>query len=70
MVDLVANNEEMMFPRESHIKVSNEFDMRKLSVKAGQPLTTKMIEFAQRFYDLKITIITNIPMKVNIHSGL
>ena len=35
-----------------------------MSCKAGQNLPLKMIQLVQHFYELAVTSVTNIPMKV------
>ena len=41
-----------------------------LSCKAGQNLPLKMIQLVQNFYELAVTSVTNIPMKVKYVSFL
>ena len=37
-----------------------------MSSKAGKNLPLKLIELVQNFYELSVTSVTNIPMKVNL----
>ncbi len=45
-------------------KRGSELRTRILSCKAGQNLPLKMIQLAQNYYELGVTSVTNIPMKV------
>lgn len=47
-----------------HFKNSAELRTLLTSSKSGNFLSHKMIELAQKFYDLSVTSVTNIPMKV------
>lgn len=47
------------------LKNSKELRTRIFSCKAGQYLPLKIINLVQNFYELAVTSVTNIPMKVN-----
>lgn len=52
------------------LKRGSELRTRILSCKAGQHLPLKMIQLVQNFYELSVTSVTNIPMKVIIKTIL
>jgi hypothetical protein len=63
--DVIPIDQNLMFDKEIIKKNSKELRTRIFSCKAGQYLPLKMISLVQNFYELGVTSVTNIPMKVN-----
>lgn len=65
IIDVVPNNFRLLYEKEVIKQNSDELRTRILSVKAGKDLPMKLIELVKNFYELSVTSVTNIPMKVS-----
>jgi hypothetical protein len=60
-------NEKVIYVITFKLKNSAELRTRIVGSKSGSILPNKLIQLASNFYELSITSVTNIPMKVLIY---
>ncbi|RNA00228.1 Asunder -like protein [Brachionus plicatilis] len=69
IIDMVPIDQNLTLSKEKIIQNSPELRTHLLSSKSGSNLSLKLIQLAQKFYNLAVTSVTNIPMKEELNAN-
>ncbi|CAF0765077.1 unnamed protein product [Brachionus calyciflorus] len=69
LIDMVLYEQNLTWNKELILQNSQELRTHLVSCKSGSNLPLKLIKLAQKFYDLAITSVTNIPMKEELNAN-